>query len=178
MTTFETIAQTVAFSGYDADSLRDHFDGDLAAAAAWAERAAALEAEWSDLTARGGRFSIEVEPVDFDLDGENEELVTDALAAARRRVAVAEWREATEEEVERLAEQHGWRVDLSSVASTGTRYYRLRCVCDAECEHDDLTLRISDHASAHCSEDISLAFDGGGDDHTIDALARRLSRGS
>lgn len=176
MTTFQTIAALVAFSGYDADDLSDHFDGDLAAASAWADRAAALEAEWRDLVRRGGRLGVEVEPVDFDLDGDNEELVTDALAAARRRVAVAEWREATEEEVERLAAQHGWRVDLTSVASTGTRYYRLRCVCDAECEHDDLTLRISDHPSAHCSEDVSLAFDGGGDDHTIEALARRLSR--
>jgi hypothetical protein len=102
-----------------------------------------------------------------------------------REAAWLSWMESTLDEVEQLAERHGWEFDRDSYRggfNTRSRYYTLSWVCpvccgddeDGECECDKIKLRISDHGSAYCREDLSLAM--GGDDHTLESLAKRLAK--
>lgn len=97
------------------------------------------------------------------------------------------WLEATLDAVERLASKHGWEFDRDRFQggfNTRSRYYTLEWTCpvccgddeDGDCECDEITLRISDHGSAYCREDISLAMEPGGDDHSMDSLAERLAK--
>jgi len=85
-----------------------------------------------------------------------------------------------EQRVERDAKRFGWDLNLDAIASTGTLYYTLYwCYDDPEYGEDvaaAFKLRIGDHGSAHCSEDISLVPDGreGGDDADYAAFLRRL----
>lgn len=80
-----------------------------------------------------------------------------------------DWIEQTIEQVERLAAQHGWEI-TSRDKSRETKSHYLTL------ERDDQTLvvRVSDHGSMYCREDISIAMDGGPDDHTLADLRRRL----
>lgn len=96
------------------------------------------------------------------------------------------WLESTLDAVEALAAEHEWdfsRNQYSGGFNTKSRYYELTRECDPcilgsdeECRCELLKLRISDHGSAYCSEDISLAMEASGDDHTLDILAKRLAR--
>ena len=95
------------------------------------------------------------------------------------RCLASDWVRATEREVERLAELAGWSVDSRSGGfNTRSRYLTLSRPGpldeDGDETLDELKVRISDHGSAYCSEDISLAMVPSGDDHTIEALSERL----
>lgn len=74
------------------------------------------------------------------------------------------------ERVERAAVEHGWDVELAGAAETGTRYL------DLSRGEQTIRVRLGDHPTAYCREDISLVTNGagGGDDHTFQALERRL----
>ena len=88
------------------------------------------------------------------------------------------WLETTVEEVAAIADAAGWHFDGSDYSggvNTLSRYYTLeRDLPDGEVE--TLKLRISDHGSLYCSEDISLAMHPGGDDHDLTGLKARLDR--
>lgn len=79
-----------------------------------------------------------------------------------------------------IGEYSSWEVFSVHQAQTGTRYLRADRDCDEKgCVHmvASLSIRIGDHASSYCTEDISLVIpgEGGGDDHTIDYLRERLA---
>lgn len=81
-----------------------------------------------------------------------------------------EWIDQTMGHVDRLAAEHGWEITSRDKSrETKSRYITL------ERGTDRLVVRVSDHGSMYCREDISLAMDGGPDDHTIEDLERRLS---
>jgi len=88
------------------------------------------------------------------------------------------WLETTVEEVAALADAAGWYFDGSDYSggvNTLSRYYTLeRDLPDGEVE--TLKLRISDHGSLYCSEDISLAMHPSGDDHDLTGLKAHLDR--
>jgi hypothetical protein len=91
------------------------------------------------------------------------------------------WLDATCARVEELASVHGWEAGDWSTAETGSRYTELSRECssclgvvDRECECETLKVRVSDHGSAYCTEDISIALNPSGDDHTLKDLERRL----
>jgi hypothetical protein len=104
----------------------------------------------------------------------------------RREKDWLDWLEATLDAVERFAKQHGWdfnRHDYSGGFNTPSRYYeltRLGGEWDADNEEyldiETLKLRLSDHGTCYCSEDISLAMNASGDDSTLEALGRRMAR--
>lgn len=112
------------------------------------------------------------------LEGEEE------CESCRRKTAAAEWLEATCEEVERLAEKHGWEIAGQwHWAQTGSRYAELtRGVWVNEDTDDEdyieqsMKVRVSDHGSCYCSEDISIAMNPSGDDHSIETLEHVLSK--
>lgn len=91
-----------------------------------------------------------------------------------------------EQEVERLAAEHQWDVVDRRLADTGSVYIELHRECDVcilgkddDCTCESLSVRISDHGSAYCSEDVSLVIpsgNAGGDDHTVEILRKRLIR--
>lgn len=93
----------------------------------------------------------------------------------REEDAKLAWIETTETEVERLAADAGWEIDAwNGGFNTKSRYAEIwREVGD---EIESFKVRVSDHGSCYCSEDISLAMEPGGDDHTLDVLAARLAR--
>lgn len=97
-----------------------------------------------------------------------------------------EWLEETLDAVEALASEFEWdfdRTQYSGGFNTKSRYYELERECsscvlglDDDCTCETVRLRISDHGSAYCSEDISLAKEPSGDDHDLDSLKAALSR--
>lgn len=100
-----------------------------------------------------------------------EDVLCDDCQAARAR---RDWVEQTCEHVQELAQQHGWESRLASIAATGTHYYELTRD-DGDEGVEVVKVRVSDHGSAYCSEDISLAFRPSGDDHDLETLVARLS---
>lgn len=92
----------------------------------------------------------------------------------------------TADALKALAAEHEWDVEIKSVAQTGSWYYTLTRECDNcilgsddDCTCEELTVRISDHGTAYCSEDYSLVIPSGSanpDDHNLEILKRRLSR--
>ena len=79
-----------------------------------------------------------------------------------------------------IKEYSSWEVFSIELAHTGTKYIR----ADRDCEEKgcyqmvaSLLIRVGDHSTAYCNEDISLVIPGeeGGDDHTIDCLRERLA---
>lgn len=88
-----------------------------------------------------------------------------------KRHTAMQWIDETAATVESLAIKNGWSVDSTNRASeTMSRYISLSR------ENDVLTVRVSDHGSCYCSEDISLAMSPGGDDHSIETLIARLTK--
>jgi hypothetical protein len=74
-------------------------------------------------------------------------------------------------------ESAGWNWHLQSVAQTGTCYYDVWRYRKCEECIDDFKLRIADHGTAHCSEDISLVSGQPNmDDHSLETLQRWLTR--
>jgi hypothetical protein len=73
--------------------------------------------------------------------------------------------------VETIISDCGWTMARAwSRAQTGSMYAAI------ERGDDRMTIRVSDHATCYCREDISIVLDGGsGDDHDIDALASMLA---
>lgn len=73
----------------------------------------------------------------------------------------------------------GWTIQSTHHAQTGTQYVDIWSDC-ALCEEGghSLKVRLGDHATAYCSEDISLVTgqNGGGDDHTIQSLTHHLAK--
>ncbi len=103
--------------------------------------------------------------------------IGDLCEKCEQENAAIEWIDSTETKVRELAAEHGW--DFERTGGTGSRYYELtrnNGLDDDEQEWQAIKLRISDHATAYCSEDISLTKDGSGDDHTLDSLKNALAR--
>jgi len=99
--------------------------------------------------------------------------LTDERDAARHA-----WMTEAEARVESLAKAHGWSRDRWHVAQTGSQYVELTREGldeDGDAAWQTIKVRVSDHATAHCSEDISIAMDPGYDDHTFEFLAQRLA---
>lgn len=86
------------------------------------------------------------------------------------------WVYDTESAIEAVVESAGWSItERSGGFNSASRYLTIyRENFDGDFE--EFKLRISDHGSAHCSEDISLAMNPGGDDHSIETLTARLAR--
>ncbi len=104
-----------------------------------------------------------------------------------RNKTVMDWIESTEKQVRKLCESNGW--DMPAICSggfnTNSRYYELTKTCGlcasgaddlSDCDCQTIKLRISDHGSCYCSEDISLAMNSSGDDHTIEHFDSVLKR--
>lgn len=94
---------------------------------------------------------------------------------------------AMKSELRELASLNDWEIDREQQAHTGSVYFSLSRECDCcilggdpeDCTCEKLTVRISDHGSCYCREDISLVIPSGnpsGDDHSIDYLKKRLIR--
>ncbi|MGB0767356.1 MAG: hypothetical protein ACPGYV_06565 [Phycisphaeraceae bacterium] len=96
----------------------------------------------------------------------------------RAKDAKFDWLEETCDQVESLARQHGWEIDgVWHTAQTGSRYVELyREGGEDDDELQTIKVRVSDHGSCYCSEDISLAMTPSGDDHTIECLAAALAK--
>ena len=96
-----------------------------------------------------------------------DETICDECRAADEQ---SEWLTKTCEAVEALAEEHGWECDDWQHAQTGSRYVALSRGSEM------LTIRVSDHGSAYCREDYSIAMDPSGDDHSLEIVAERLAQ--
>lgn len=88
--------------------------------------------------------------------------------------------------VEAMARRNGWELEDGkgyarwNCSSMGSRYAKLersRIVVDSDGDDDEqrqtVKIRVSNHATAYCTEDVSLVCDSsraGGDDHTIEQL--------
>jgi len=110
--------------------------------------------------------------------GEPTDICCEACEASRKKHI---WIDATCSRVEELASTSGWETGDWNTAETGSRYIELHRECssclgvvDRECECETLKVRVSDHGSAYCYEDISIAMTPSGDDHTLKDLERRL----
>jgi len=93
-----------------------------------------------------------------------------------------QWIADAEERVRVLCKKHGWDFEYKSGGfGTSSRYYELtreggELDDDGDpCEWQTIKLRISDHGSCYCSEDVSIAMNPSGDDHSMDILERRLA---
>lgn len=95
--------------------------------------------------------------------------------------------ESLEAELRSLATANDWEIDRTQQAQTGSVYFTLSRECDCcvlggdpeDCTCEKLSVRISDHGSCYCREDISLIIPSGnasGDDHSIETLKKRLVR--
>ena len=91
------------------------------------------------------------------------------------------WVEATCIKVKQLASEHGWTIDRWTIAETGSRYTELFKECSSclgvicgDCECNTVKIRVSDHATAYCSEDFSIAMKPNLDDHTVNDLEKFL----
>lgn len=93
-------------------------------------------------------------------------------SAFEKHLEISTWLEDSIEKVEKLCTQHGWSISEKSTANTGSIY--LTVEKDSEDDFDSVVIRISDHSTAYCSEDISISFKPGFDDHTFDDLKKRL----
>lgn len=94
--------------------------------------------------------------------------------------------DALESLVKSLANEHEWGVVDQHRADTGSVYIELHRECDTcilgsdeDCSCETLKVRISDHGSCYCTEDISLVIPSGnpsGDDHSVEYFQKRLVR--
>lgn len=122
--------------------------------------------------------------VDDDERGDDGRLLCETC---REELAWLVWRDKTEASVRTDAEKHGWDVDRATQAQTGTVYVTIdrQSPMDDEEEAGDpddwtdgetLIVRIGDHSTAYCREDISLVMPGheSGDDHTYAWFLSRL----
>jgi len=93
-----------------------------------------------------------------------------------------DWVYTTELQVEAIAAEYGWSLSSwNGGFNTSSRYVTLSRACgemeDGEyLDLEEVKVRVSDHGSAYCSEDISLALHPSGDDSDLEALKKRLSR--
>lgn len=94
-----------------------------------------------------------------------------------------DWLDLTCEAVEKLARIHGWQdaSDLNGFswnhAQTASRYITLEKMIEGEAGEENwqqIKVRVSDHGSAYCSEDFSIAKNPSGDDHTMGQLKAAL----
>lgn len=99
----------------------------------------------------------------------------------------SEWLESTLDAIEQAADEGEWefhRDRYSGGFNSRSRYYTLDRECSScilggdpqECDCETLKIRVSDHGTAHCTEDLSLAMEAGGDDHTLQIVQDRLRR--
>ena len=89
----------------------------------------------------------------------------------------------TKEAVESLCLEFGWESGDWNTAQTGSMYMEAHKECppcilgmDKDCECLSVKIRISDHATAYCSEDFSICMNGNGDDHTLEDLKKFFER--
>lgn len=89
----------------------------------------------------------------------------------------------TKQAVEDLCDEFGWDIGHWNTAQTGSMYVEAHKECppcilglDKDCECDSVKIRISDHATAYCSEDFSISMNGSGDDHTLQDLKKFFER--
>ena len=124
----------------------------------------------------------ELSPED-NADWSPENQVDCQCSRCRETDEVFDWIDSTCDRVEQLAEEHGWHVGRWQLSgSTRSRYVELTRTCsacsddaDEACACESLKVRVSDHGSCYCSEDVSLAMHPSGDDHTIEDLEGRLT---
>lgn len=119
---------------------------------------------------------------------EGEEIGEHAYCSDCARVSRwSEWLESTLDAIEEAAKEGEWefhRDRYSGGFNTRSRYYTLDRECSScilggdpdECDCETLKIRVSDHGTAHCTEDLSIAMVPGGDDHTIEQVVARLTR--
>lgn len=90
----------------------------------------------------------------------------------------SDWLEATLDAIESAALAGGWdfhRNRYSGGNNTRSRYYELsRETGDISCE--EIKLRVSDHGTVYCREDLSVAMVPSGDDHDLEAVCNRLRK--
>lgn len=109
-----------------------------------------------------------------------------------RQTSHLEWMDTMQRQVEEAARKHGWdwddgdgyqRWQRSSMGSRYTTLQRKRTTDDGSDygrefgydEYQTVKVRISNHQTAYCSEDISLVPEPGPDDHAFAALEKILS---
>lgn len=103
-------------------------------------------------------------------------------ASCKKAKEVTEWLFNTREEIDALALKHGWsQDDYWRQASTGSCYARFSKEIPDNDEDEEtttkyLSVRVSDHGTAYCSEDISIAYEPSGDDHSLDHLRTVFAR--
>jgi hypothetical protein len=84
-----------------------------------------------------------------------------------------EWIESVLDVIEEAANIGNWsfnRDRYSGGFNTQSRYYTLT----HKVSDRDLKIRISDHGTAHCSEDYSIAMNPSGDDHPLEYVVEKL----
>lgn len=93
------------------------------------------------------------------------------------------WRMNTKQAVADLCDEFGWSMDAWHTAQTGSMYMEATKECDScilgmdqECDCTTIKIRLSDHATAYCSEDFSICLNGSGDDHDIADLKKYFER--
>jgi len=103
-------------------------------------------------------------------DSEIDDGITQCEDCKKKQVR-CDWVDDMEREVTRLVVKYGWALDQTGGGlNTRSQYYLLAK------DDQEIKLRISDHATCYCSEDISLAMEPSGDDSTLATLEDRLSR--
>ncbi len=96
--------------------------------------------------------------------------------ACTEELARVMWLQETEQKIVQLAREYGWSVERKSGGfNTPSRYIELERSDEEGDEWQSIMVRVSDHSSAYCSEDISICMSPGGDDHTIYDLRKILA---
>ena len=98
--------------------------------------------------------------------------------SCRRENEVIDWIDTNCNVVDKLVTKHGWSSDGWSRAQTRSRYLAISregIDSDGDEAWQEMTIRVSDHGSAYCREDLSLAFEPSGDDHTMELVEASLA---
>jgi len=89
------------------------------------------------------------------------------------------WRDDVIDAIDAACAAHGWtenrRSGLSFSRSSRSEYHTYSRELNDE-DIEEIKVRISDHGSAHCSEDYSIAMMPSGDDHTLEQVVARFAR--
>lgn len=94
----------------------------------------------------------------------------------QERLYKKEWIEAGADIVEEIAEANGWEIADRHTAQTNTVYIELQKIDEDGEIVKETKIRISDHGSAYCSEEFSIALNPSGDDHDPDYVLEFLKK--
>lgn len=176
-TKINELADAVEYRGMSRSGIRRIFGEETYRAVCdliQARRDAATAPEQTDEELPPVFFCEDCGQIEVEADG-------DRCERCQRRHVALTWIDATEAECRELCERHGWDMESTGGGfNTMSRYYTISRMVETD-EYgmeaaDSFKLRISDHGSCYCSEDISLAMSPSGDDHTMETFTRRLSR--